>query len=58
MGLSICRSINDAHGGRLWAEANAPRGANFQFTLPSVEKELMSSLHPAHQTEEPREDTA
>ena len=35
MGLSICRSIIDAHGGRLWAEPNEPRGAVFQFTLPS-----------------------
>jgi PAS domain S-box-containing protein len=43
MGLSICRSIIDAHGGRLWAEANEPRGAVFQFTLPSVEKELINS---------------
>ena len=34
MGLSICRSIIDAHGGRLWADANEPRGAVFQFTLP------------------------
>jgi PAS domain S-box-containing protein len=33
MGLSICRSIITAHGGRLWAEAN--RGAVFQFTLPA-----------------------
>ena len=37
MGLSICRSIIDAHGGRLWADANEPRGAAFQFTLPSSE---------------------
>jgi len=36
MGLSICRSIIDAHGGRLWAEANEPRGAVFQFTLSSI----------------------
>ena len=35
MGLSICRSIIDAHGGRLWAEANTPRGAVFQFTFPA-----------------------
>jgi PAS domain S-box-containing protein len=36
MGLSICRSIIEAHGGRLWAEANEPRGTIFQFTLPAV----------------------
>jgi PAS domain S-box-containing protein len=39
MGLSICRSIIDAHGGRLWAEANVPRGTIFQFTLPAVRVE-------------------
>jgi PAS domain S-box-containing protein len=37
MGLSICRSIIGAHGGRLWADANEPRGAVFQFTLPNPE---------------------
>ncbi|WP_456727228.1 sensor histidine kinase [Bradyrhizobium sp. USDA 3397] len=36
MGLSICRSIINAHGGRLWAGANEPRGAVFQFTLPGM----------------------
>jgi PAS domain S-box-containing protein len=35
MGLAICRSIVDAHGGRLWADANEPRGAVFQVTLPA-----------------------
>jgi PAS domain S-box-containing protein len=39
MGLSICRSIIEAHGGRLWAEANEPRGAVFQFTLPAAHQE-------------------
>jgi signal transduction histidine kinase len=39
MGLSICRSIIEAHGGRLWAEANEPRGAVFQFTLPASQEE-------------------
>ena len=36
MGLAICRSIIEAHGGRLWAEANVPRGAVFSFTVPGV----------------------
>jgi PAS domain S-box-containing protein len=38
MGLSISRSIIEAHGGRLWATANQPRGAVFQFTLPSEDE--------------------
>jgi PAS domain S-box-containing protein len=34
LGLSICRSIIEAHGGRLWATTNQRRGTAFQFTLP------------------------
>jgi signal transduction histidine kinase len=36
MGLTITRSIIEAHGGRLWATANADRGSTFHFTLPDV----------------------
>jgi C4-dicarboxylate-specific signal transduction histidine kinase len=34
IGLSVCRYLVEAHGGRIWAGANEPRGAVFQFTLP------------------------
>ena len=36
MGLSICRSIIEAHGGRLWAIPCEPQGALFQFTIPTA----------------------
>jgi PAS domain S-box-containing protein len=39
MGLLICQSIIDAHGGKLWAEANEPHGAVFQFTLPATQED-------------------
>ena len=45
MGLSICRSMSDAHGGRLRAEANEPWGAVFQFTLPGAEA-MRDVMHP------------
>ena len=38
MGLSICRTIIEAHGGRLWAEAAKDGGTDFQFTLPVANK--------------------
>ncbi|OAP50336.1 PAS domain S-box protein [Sinorhizobium americanum] len=43
MGLAICRSIIEAHGGRLWAEAKEPWGAVFQFRLPSDSGESAST---------------
>jgi signal transduction histidine kinase len=39
IGLSICRSIIEAHGGRFWASPNTPHGAVFQFTLPADGRE-------------------
>jgi signal transduction histidine kinase len=49
MGLSICRSIIEAHGGRLWVTANLPRGAIFHFTVPAHP----DSASPAHRGDEP-----
>jgi PAS domain S-box-containing protein len=35
MGLAICRSIIEAHGGRIWASPNSPRGTVFEFEVPA-----------------------
>ena len=56
MGLSICRSIIDAHGGRLWADADQPRGTVFQFTLPAAQEG--SSLQADYRIGEHNEDNA
>jgi PAS domain S-box-containing protein len=45
MGLPICRSIIEAHKGQLWASANEPRGAVFQFTLPLQPEETLPAEH-------------
>jgi PAS domain S-box-containing protein len=45
MGLAICRSMVEAHGGRMWASANEPRGAVFQFTLPLERDESVPARH-------------
>ena len=46
MGLAICRSMVEAHGGRMWASANEPGGAVFQFTLPLERDESIPARQP------------
>jgi C4-dicarboxylate-specific signal transduction histidine kinase len=43
--LAICRSIIEAHGGRIWARANEPRGALFQFVVPVEPCETVPAGH-------------
>jgi signal transduction histidine kinase len=45
IGVAICRSIIEAHGGRMWAGANEPRGAVFQFTVPLEPNETVPAGH-------------
>lgn len=46
MGLMICRSIIEAHGGRLWLASNGPQGATFQFMLQASEQSASPSRSP------------
>jgi two-component system sensor kinase FixL len=41
IGLSVSRTIIEAHAGRIWAENNPTRGATFRFTLPTEEEMLV-----------------
>ncbi|HEX7704974.1 MAG TPA: ATP-binding protein [Thermoanaerobaculia bacterium] len=47
LGLAICKSIVDAHGGRIWAETNDPAGTRFQFTIPLAVSSVVFSELPA-----------
>lgn len=42
IGLSVCRTIVEAHGGRLWAEPRAGGGTEFGFTLPVAEEDVVA----------------
>jgi signal transduction histidine kinase len=46
LGLSICQSIIEGHGGRLWADTNEPRGAVFQCTVPAHPDTVSVASHP------------
>jgi PAS domain S-box-containing protein len=47
MGLAICKSIVESHGGRIWALPRQPHGTTFQFTVPTAKEVLEDSRKPA-----------
>jgi two-component system sensor kinase FixL len=47
LGLSISRSIAEAHGGRMWAENNAGRGATFHVVLPALQETKHEAREPS-----------
>jgi signal transduction histidine kinase len=62
IGLTICRSIIEAHGGQMWAGANEPRGAVFQFTVPLEQDETVPAGYadpmPRHKAARPESERA
>jgi PAS domain S-box-containing protein len=50
LGLAICKSIVDAHGGRIWAEKNEPAGSRFQFSIPLAVASTSPVVSPASRT--------
>jgi signal transduction histidine kinase len=54
LGLSLSRSIVKAHGGRLWAENQAPHGATFHFTVPEWQSDFQAAQSEFHAVEHSR----
>jgi hypothetical protein len=50
LGLSVSRTVIEAHGGRIWAENNKDRGATFSFALPEKVKEAQVAPIALHQS--------